>query len=182
MKTPTSIIEENRTVTFFGKPYSLGFIYMSQGSTFRLLLRKIVNSTNSDQNDDEAIQTEVIFDDWVMSTFFNEYNKDRSQMMKALAEKNFVLTDEEKAKMPSEYNMNTRIAWLKDSIEIKVVRINLEKVGRGFELACEFLRAAFEESGHEPREVEYCRIFLFDKTSRLETRKVHDFRGSRKEN
>lgn len=115
LKTPKNIIQCDKPLTVDGIEFELSLVHV-QGCTFRMLLRP-----HKPDEEPEAIQVEVVFNEWVLNQFFQQYSGREFPNIQDKLGRGERPSEDELGSLRASYHFNRDSIWLIDTAEKKVV-------------------------------------------------------------
>ena len=174
LKTPKSIVRCDKPVLLCGAEFEASLVHL-HGCTFRLLLRPL-----RPDEEPEAVQVEVVFNDWVLNQFFQQFSgREYPNSLDKLV-RGERLSEEESRSFEASYRFNRDAIWLIDTAEKKVLDSQAEQALAGAAAPREGLRRLPRLRRHEARKSPHEQQLLPHQARRLEARPVHRLRGQRR--
>ncbi len=114
LKTQMNILQCDKPVLVDGTEVDLSLVHV-HGYTFRMLLRP-----HSPDEELEAVQVEVVFNDWVLNQFFHQYSGSEFPDIQGKLARGERLTEDESERLRRSHHLNRDAIWLIDTVEKKV--------------------------------------------------------------
>lgn len=114
LKTPKSIIRCDKPVMLGGIEFEVSLVHLHD-CTFRLLLRPL-----RPDEEPEAVQVEVVFNDWVLNQFFQQFSGREFPNIQEKLARGDRLSEVESRLFEATYRFDREAIWLIDTTEKKV--------------------------------------------------------------